>query len=455
MEQESVCRPRGRGSDVEREILHVNTDDFYASLLRLCDPTLRGKAVVVVGASPRGMVFSASYEARQHGVGRGMTASAAKRLCARAAFLPPDWGLFRKASLALFAVLRRYSPLVEPVSLDEGYVDYTGCGRLFGPALDVGKRIKEAVVRETGLQVSLGIASNKLVSHVASRTAKCANLVDVYPGYEKSFIGPVPVCRFPLVGERRAPLLHDLGVSFVGDILLFTEEILAFCFGSWGTRLYRGANGEDPAPVRARPSVDERFTVEEILEPDRVERRFLEGVLYRVTERLGERLRAERSLAGALELEVRYADGAAVKGAGKPEAPTSNDSSLFETVTELFARLYARRVRVRSLILSGRRIEPAPLQYELFAGDREDDAERRRALYTALDRLRRAYPGRVAPVFGRSVAAAAAGALATRAVRPAPARGAAPAAWSRAVPAPTTTSRAVPAPPATSLAVRH
>jgi len=298
---------------VEREILHVNTDDFYASVLRLRDPALRKRAVVVVGAAPRGMVFSASYEAREDGVARGMTASAARRLSSRATFLPPDWGLFRRASSAIFGVLRRYSPVVESASLDEGYVDYTGCNRLFGPALDAGRSIKDEIARETGLAVSLGVASNKLVSHVASRTAKCANLVDVYAGYERSFVAPVPVARFPLVGETRAPALCELGVARVGDVLLFTEEIFAFCFGSWGRRLYRGALGEDTAPVRTRPGIDERFTVEEILEPDRVEYRFLEGVLYRLAERLGEKLRAERSLAGAVGLEVRYADGMAAK----------------------------------------------------------------------------------------------------------------------------------------------
>jgi len=391
---------------VEREILHVNTDDFYASVLRLRDPALRRRAVVVVGASPRGMVFSASYEAREDGVTRGMTATAARRLCGRATFIPPDWGLFRRASFAIFAVLRRYSPVVEPASLDEGYVDYTGCSRLFGPALDAGRRIKDEIARETGLAVSLGVASNKLVSHVASRSAKCANLVDVYRGYERPFIAPVPVERFPLVGDKRAPVLRELGVSRVGDVLLFTEEIFAFCFGSWGARLYRGAMGEDAAPVRMRPAPDERFTVEEILEPDRVDSRFLEGALYRLAERLGERLRAERSLAGGVSLEIRYADGLAAKGMGRPEATAADDASLYEAARRTFARLYVRRVRVRSLALTAQRIEPAPLQIELFRGEREAAAERRSVLYAALDRLRAAYPGRVAPAFGKALAAA-------------------------------------------------
>ncbi len=412
---------------MEREILHVNTDDFYASVLRLRDPALRKRAVVVVGASPRGMVFSASYEARTDGVTRGMTASAARRLSSRAVFLPPDWGLFRRASSAIFGVLRRYSPTVESASLDEGYVDYTGCGRLFGPAPDAGRRIKDEIARETGLAVSLGVASNKLVSHVASRSAKCANLVDVYAGYERSFVAPVPVARFPLVGEKRSPALCELGVARVGDVLLFTEEIFAFCFGSWGKRLYRGALGEDTAPVRTRAGIDERFTVEEILEPDRVDYRSLEGVLYRLAERLGGKLRAERSLAGAVSLEVRYADGLAARGTGRPGAQVgggaealaapeasaasaasgasvSDDLSIYEAAREVFARAYARRVRVRSLVLSAGRIVPAPLQLELFAGDRAAAVERRGKLYAALDRLRAAYPGRAAPAFGRALA---------------------------------------------------
>ena len=393
------------GGAVEREILHVNTDDFYASVLRLRDPALRRRAVVVVGASPRGMVFSASYEARREGVARGMSATAARRLCARGEFVPPDWGLFRRASEAVFGVLRRYSPVVEESSLDEGYLDYTGCGRLFGPAIDAGRRIKDEIARETGLAVSLGVAANKLVSHVASRTAKCANLVDVYGGYERSFLAPVPVERFPLVGERRAPALRELGVARVGDVLLFAEEIFAVCFGSWGRRLYRGALGEDEAPVRVRPAPDARFTVEETLEPDRVDARFLDGVLYRLAERLGERLRGERTVAGAVSVEVRYADGLAARSLGRREPASAADAELYEAALDAFKRAYARRVRVRGLVLSAGRLGPMPLQYGLFPDAGEIAAERQRRLYEALDRLRAAHAGRAAPAFGRTLAA--------------------------------------------------
>ena len=129
------------GCLVVRHILHVNTDDFFASVLRVRDPRLRGKAVVVAMDSPRGVVFSASYEARGEGIRRGMSVSVARRLAPRAVFVPPDWPLFRKVSSAIFSVLQRYSPLVERDGLDEGFVDYTGCDRLFGPVVDVGGNI--------------------------------------------------------------------------------------------------------------------------------------------------------------------------------------------------------------------------------------------------------------------------------------------------------------------------
>lgn len=388
---------------MEREILHVNTDDFYASVLRLRDPALRGRAVVVAGPAPRGMVVSASYEARGDGVSRGMTVSSARRLCPRGVLVPPDWDLFRRASRAIFDVLRCYSPLVEAASLDEGYVDYTGCGRLMGHVLDAGCRIKSEVLRETGLQISLGVASNKLVSRVASRTAKCAHLVDVYPGYERSFLAPVPIRRFPIVGERRAALLRELGIARVGEILRFREEVFTFCFGPWGRRLYRGAMGEDRTGVRPRPAPDERFTAAEVLEPDRVQRRLLESSLYRLAERLGEGLRSERFLAGSLLLEVRYADGVAAAGRGKLVPPASGDDRLFETAGGILARIFNRRVRVRCLALSARRIEPEPLQYDLFPPARAAGAGGMSGLYGTLDGLRAAFPSGVAPAFGRAL----------------------------------------------------
>jgi DNA polymerase-4 len=390
---------------MNREILHINTDDFYASALRLRDPALRSKAVVVAGPAPRGMVISASYEARGDGVRRGMTVSSAMRLCPGGVFMAPDWDLFRSVSGSIFSVIGKYSPVVESVSLDEGYADYTGCDRLFGHALDAGKAIKREVHAETGLDVSLGIASSKLVSHVASREAKRAHMVDVYPGCERYFLSPVPIERFPIVSERHVPILHELGIANVGDVLRFDEELLAFCFGSWGRKLHLGAKGMDAAKVRAGSIGDGEFAVKKVLEPDAVDRRLLESYIYVLAEELGGKLRTERSMARSLRLELRYADEVVVHGQMRPAAPTSDDAVLFDSAGMLFDRLFGRRVRVRGVSLAALSVEPEPLQFDLFPGTDQKAAMKARRVQSALDMLRSAMPSKVAPSFGRAFAA--------------------------------------------------
>jgi len=407
---------------MEREILHVNTDDFYASALRLRDPGLRGRPVIIAGPAPRGMVFSASYEARGDGVKRGMTVSAAERLCPRGNFLPPDWDLFRKVSGGIFDVLRRYSPVVEAVSLDEGCVDYTGCGRVFGSALDAGARIRKEVLAASGLEVSLGVASSRLVSHVASRTAKRAHMVDVYPGCERFFLAPVEIGRFPIAGEKHVPMLAGLGIRVVGDILLFSEEILSFCFGPWGKRLYRGALGEDPARVRSGKPEGTRFRVERTLQPDTDSRALLESFIYSMAEELGGRLRADREAARRFKVEAQYADsmaaraegrareGAAGSGAGRMRGGgTNDDAAIYSAAAEAFERLFTRRVRVRKLVLSAAATSPAPLQIGLFHEAGGDGREKARRVQAALDGLRNKYPAGIAPAFGRAVPALRAG----------------------------------------------
>ena len=391
---------------MEREILHVNTDDFYASALRLRDPALRGRPVIVAGPAPRGMVFSASYEARGDGVKRGMTVSAAERLCPRGNFLPPDWDLFKKVSGGIFDVLRRYSPVVEAVSLDEGCVDYTGCSRVFGSALDAGARIKKEVRAAAGLDVSLGVASTRLVSHVASRTAKRSHMVDVYPGCEKFFLAPVEIGRFPPAGEKQVPMLAGLGIRVVGDILLFSEEILSFCFGPWGKRLYRGALGEDPSRVRSGKAEGTRFRVERLMQPDTDSRALLESFLYSMAEELGGRLREDREAARRFTVEAQYADSAVARAEGKArEGAVNDDAAIFEAAAEAFERVFKRRVRVRKLTLAAAATSPAPIQIGLFHETGGDGREKARRVQAALDGLRGKYPAGIAPAFGRAVPA--------------------------------------------------
>ncbi len=389
---------------MRREIVHVNTDDFYASVLRLRDSNLYGRPVVVSGPPPRGVVHSASYEARGDGVKRGMTVSRARKLCPRGKFLPPDWRLFRRVSGELIETLRGYSPVLETASLDECYLDYTGCSRLMGDVLDAAVEIKADVKDRTGLQVSLGVASSRLVSHVASREAKRAHLVDVSHGCERNFLAPLPVRRFPLVGEKDAQLLIELGIYRVGDILRFPQEIFSWCFGCWGGRLYRGAMGEDDSPVRPAPKREKSFAAGRELDPDRVNIAFLEAVIYSLCERLGEDLRRDRAAAGSLRMELTYTDGKAVSKAARLDG-VSDDEALFAEAQDLMKALFRRRVRIRRICLEAGRISRRPRQLALFSSGGGGDEESRRRLRLALDDLRGKFPPGVAPAFGKALAA--------------------------------------------------
>jgi len=333
-----------------------------------------------------------------------MAVSRARKLCPRGEFLPPDWRLFRRVSGELIETLRGYSPVLETASLDECYLDYTGCSRLMGDVLDTAVEIKSDVRDRTGLQVSLGVASSRLVSHVASREAKRAHLVDVSYGCERNFLAPLPVQRFPLVGEKDIQLLIELGIYHVGDILRFPQEIFSWCFGRWGQRLYRGAMGKDDSPVRPAPKRGRGLAAERELDPDRVDIDFLEAVTYSLCERLGEDLRRERAAAGSLRMELTYTDGKTVSKAARLGG-VSDDEALFTEARSLMKALFRRRVRIRRARLEAGRISRRPRQLALFSSCGGEDEERKRRLRLALDDLRGRFPSGVAPALGKALAA--------------------------------------------------
>jgi DNA polymerase-4 len=333
-----------------------------------------------------------------------MILSRARKLCPRGEFVPPDWRLFRRVSGTIFSMLSRYTPVLEPVSLDECFLDYTGCGRVFGNVLDIASDIKRSVQEQTGLNVSLGVASNKLVSHVASRRAKRSNLVDVSRGCEKDFVAPVPVGRFPPAEGKPARLLGELGISRVGDILAFPEEVFLHCFGRWGERLYRGALGEDPSPVRSAGPERETLSVERALPVDSEDISFLEAVLYTLAEELAEELRERRLAAGRVVVEVRYTDGKSVVGTTRC-GEGSCEGSIFASAEKAFRALFTRRVRIRLMRLRGERLFPEPRQLPLLEDSGWRKKRRKRRLYETLAGLRKKFPAGVAPAFGRALPA--------------------------------------------------
>jgi DNA polymerase IV len=289
-------------------IAHVDMDAFYASVEQRDRPDLRGLPVIV-GASPggRGVVSAASYEARRFGVRSAMPISRAVRLCPQGVYLPVDMDKYQRVSAEIMAILREFSPLVEPVSVDEAFVDLAGTETLFGPAAEAVRTIKTRIRAETGLTASAGLAANKFVAKVASDLRKPDGLVIVPAGTEASFLAPLPVERLWGVGRVLAEALASMGISTIGQLQGMPPSTLERRFGEHGRHLHDLAFGRDERtvePSTAAKSIGAETTFGvDCSDPERIRR-----TLRRHAERVARELREERLSAARVTLKLRFAD---------------------------------------------------------------------------------------------------------------------------------------------------
>src|SRR6187551_3814899 len=233
-----------------RTILHVDLDAFFAAVEQRDRPELRGKPVIVGGVPPgRGVVSAASYEARVYGVHSAMSVTEAYRRCPHGVFLPVDGRRYQQASRDVMAVLRRFTPQVEPISIDEAFLDVTGSLALFGDGATIAAAIKAATRDEVGLTASVGVASTKLVAKIGSDLRKPDGLVVVPPGEEAAFLAPLPISRLWGVGEKTAAVLRDFGVVTIGDLASLPPAAMERRFGKHGAALVARAHGLDADPV--------------------------------------------------------------------------------------------------------------------------------------------------------------------------------------------------------------
>ena len=289
-----------------RTILHADLDAFYASVEVLDDPTLRGKPVIVGGdPDARGVVSAASYEARRFGVHSAMPLRTAQRLCPAGVFLPGRFDRYRELSAQVMSIFASFTPLVEPISLDEAFLDVTGSLAAFGDGEAIARRIKERVLAETGLVVSVGVATNKLCAKVASDLRKPDGLVVVPPGDEAAFLAPLPVSRLWGVGPQARQALAEYGVTTIGQLAALPAGTLRRRFGSHGAELAQRALGIDPSPVTPcqRPkSIGHELTFDhDVTDVARLERTLLD-----LAESVASRLRRHHLAAGGVQLKLRY-----------------------------------------------------------------------------------------------------------------------------------------------------
>jgi DNA polymerase-4 len=291
---------------VARLILHADLDAFYASVEEHDDPSLRGKPVIVGGAKgERGVVSAANYEARRYGVHSALPLRTASRLCPNGVFLPGRPERYRELSRQVMAIFASLTPLVEPISLDEAFLDVTASVAAFGDGEAMARRIKQRVLDEVGLVVSVGVATNKLCAKVASDLRKPDALVVVPIGGEAQFLAPLPVTRLWGVGPQSRAALAEYGVTTIGQLAALSDATLRRRFGQHGADLVARARGIDDSPVvpqHAPKSIGHEHTFEH----DTVDRRKLDATLLDLAESVASRLRRHELSAGAVQLKLRY-----------------------------------------------------------------------------------------------------------------------------------------------------
>lgn len=362
----------------KRAIIHVDMDAFYASVELKDRPEFTGRPVVVGGRpEERGVVAAASYEARGFGIHSAMPMARAVRLCPDLIIMSPRFDRYREESQAVREVLERYSPLIEPLSLDEAFLEVTGSQRLHGPAPTMARHIREAVRRERELSASVGVASSKFVAKVASDLKKPGGLVVVEPGSEEEFLRPLPVSRMWGVGPVTERALGRLGVRTIGDLQRVSASALRPEVGGSAQRLIQLAHGRDDTPVTP-PGRPKSLSAETTFTRDLTDPAEMERVLLGLAEGVAARLRTAGLTARRLTLKVRLADFHTLTRSTTLKEPTHSTEVIYQATSALLrlrADLEGRAVRLLG-IAAGHLSPEHPQQLELFARREPSRAER-------------------------------------------------------------------------------
>jgi len=371
-----------------RRIMHIDLDAFFVSVEQVLNPALKGKPVVVGGKpDQRGVVAAASYEARTYGIHSGMPLARAARLCPKAIFIEGNFVRYRDASEKFMAILTDFSPFIEPMGIDEVYLDATGFESLHGSVREMALKIKKRVKDELGLCASIGIASSKIVAKVASKQSKPDGLIEVPVGEERAFLAPLPVDKLPGIGKRSEQVLKRLGVSTIGDLAALPLSVLKSHFGIWAETIHNHACGIGSDQIE--PPAEAKSTSRSTTFPqDTRDIQFIKATLRYLSERVGNDLREKGKLAKCIHITVRYADFTTITRQRTIGQPTDADQSIFETGLDLLKReLTTGKKQAIRLIGIGASTLVAGRQLDML----DSSAWRLEKLNTTIDRIRQKY----------------------------------------------------------------
>ena len=354
--------------------LHIDMDAFYVSVEQVLDPSLRGKPVIVGGRSGRGVVTSASYEARKFGVHSAMPGFQARKLCPQGIFLPNRRRVYVDFSRKVFAILSEYSPEVHAQSIDEGLVDLTGTERLFGPPLKTADAIIRRIETDLGLPSSGGLSTSRITAKIAATLAKPRGLGYVPAGSEEDFLAPLAVEMIPGVGPKAHKTLNQKGIKSIGDLLARSELAARYLdLVDAPERRHRHDHSIGNETTFDHP-------VDKIAE--------MEKILWELVEEVGGRLRREELYARCLTVKIRYRDFHTITRSRTLPAPTCFDKEIFETVSALLRQNISRGRPVRLLGVSASALQSTGWQEPLLNRDKRKSFER---LYQGIDEIRRKY----------------------------------------------------------------
>jgi DNA polymerase IV len=363
-----------------RHIAHFDLDAFFVSVEILKNPALKGKAIIVGGDGQRGIVAACSYEARKYGIQSAMPALTARRLCPHAIFLKGSYHDYSHYSRLVTQIVADSVPVYEKASVDEFYIDMTGMDRFFGVS-QYTRELRERIIRETGLPISYGLSTSKLVSKMATNEAKPNGYLEVAPGKETAFLWPMTVDKIPGVGKQTQIQLHNLGITTIEQIAKTPPEQLEHHFGKWGRKLWEKSYGISDSPIE-HYSEQKSISHENTFNSDFADSHFLHTELVKLTEKTAYSLREEGKLTGCVTLKLRYADFTTVS---KQEVIdyTALDNILISKAKDLFNRLYKKGEKVRLLGVRFSHLVPMTVQMNLF-----DDALEKLELFKAVDNIK-------------------------------------------------------------------
>jgi len=367
----------------DRSIVHFDLDAFFVHVEYLRNARLRGKPIAVGGHSDRGVIASCSYEARKFGVHSAMPTRLAKRLCPELLIIRGDMDNYSRFSNLVTEIIRDEVPVFEKSSIDEFYIDMTGMDKFFGTTRYV-QHLRKKIIKESGLSISHALATNKLISKVATNECKPNGQLEIKAGSEKSFLAPLPIEKMPMVGNQTATLLRRMGVETISILSQIPVEMMINLLGKNGIELWRKANGIDETPIV--PFHEQKsIGTENTFETDTIDMQFLHKELVRMTEKIAFELRCNNKLTGCITVKIRYSDFQTLT-MQSTIAYTANDHILLQKVKEIFNKLYDRRLLVRLIGVRFTNLVAGCYQINIF-----EDSEEIIGLYQAIDSVKKQF----------------------------------------------------------------